>query len=253
MSDTKLVTCGEHGETPATFACCHLTLGVACGYHASADALDDPWPNAWCDLCEEAFQAQGGEWNDVSEKVADIKLMCTDCYDAARDRNAEPPRLARGARARLSATEAKALVHHATHEMQTIQAASQKRWGWNTMASWDFDDEASTLTFSDPARPSTIADVRLVGSYSTKTNTFQWAWHTFDDCAPEAHDIARLRIFGEVRGLSKLTTANWKCDEAAGWEMASIAGYVLGTEAVYRAPFDHQRWFMLLSNLRHTN
>jgi hypothetical protein len=67
------------------------------------------------------------------------------------------------------------------------------------MAKWDFDHEASTLTFSDPERPTLIADVRLVGSYSTKSNTFQWAWQTFGDGAPEAHDIARLRVFGEAR------------------------------------------------------
>lgn len=30
-------------------------------------------------------------------------------------------------------------------------------------------------------------------------------------------------------------------------------GYLLGTDVIYRAPFDHVRWFMLLSNLRHTN
>jgi hypothetical protein len=139
----------------------------------------------------------------------------------------------------------------ATHEIQRLQEASQNRWGWNAMANWNFDDKASTLTFSDRTRPSIIADVRLVGSYSTKTSTFQWAWQTFDECASEARDIARLCIFGEVRGLSKLTTPNWKCDEAEGWAMASLAGYVLGTDALYRAPFDHQRWFMLLSNLRH--
>jgi hypothetical protein len=253
VSDSERVTCGEHGETRATFACQHLTRGVACGYHASADDPGDQWPDAWCDLCEEAFQAEGGEWNDVSETVADIKLMCTHCYEAARTRNTQPPQLARGAGAQLTATESAALFHHATHEMRTIQDASQRRWEWNAMASWNFDDTASTLTFSDPSRASIIADVRLVGSYSTRTNTFQWAWHTFDECAPEAVEIARLRIFGAVRGLAKLNTANWKCDEEEGWEMASIAGYVLGTEAVYRAPFDHQRWFMLLSNLRRVN
>lgn len=252
MSDRKGVTCGTHGESPATFACRHLTRGVGCGYHASVDDPSDQWPDAWCDLCEEAFQTQG-EWNDLSEKVADVKLMCSHCYDAARARNVQPPRLARGTRALLDATEAAALCHHATHEMQAAQAASEKRWGWGAMASWHFDDKASTLTFSDPTSPSIIADIRLVGSYSTRSNTFQWAWETFDDCAPDAREIARLRIFGEVRGLAKLTTATWNCDEAEGWEMASLAGYVLGTEAIYRAPFDHQRWFMLLSNLRHLN
>src|SRR5689334_3732152 len=106
VSDSRHVTCGTHGETPATFACRHLTSGVACGYHCSADDPADQWPDAWCDLCEEAFQAEGGEWNDVSEKVADIKLMCAHCYDSARARNVRPPPHARGACTRLTVKEA---------------------------------------------------------------------------------------------------------------------------------------------------
>jgi len=253
VSDRERVTCSTHGVTPATFACRHLTRGVACGYHCSAEDPTDPWPDAWCDLCEDAFQAESAEWNDVSAKVADIKLMCGHCYDAARARNLAPPPLARGARTSLTAKECHALVRHAVHEMQKVQDASQKRWGWDAMAKWHFDDAARTLTFSDPVHATVIADVRLVGSYSTKSNTFQWAWETFDECAPETTEISRLRVFGEVRGMSKLTTANCNCEEAEGWEMASLAGYLLGTEALYRAPFDHQRWFMLLSNLRHSN
>jgi hypothetical protein len=179
--------------------------------------------------------------------------MCTHCYEAARARNQLPPLHARGQGARLTANEGDTLIHHATHEMQAAQAASDKKWGWNGMAKWDFDGDASTLTFSDPARPSIVADVRLVGSFSTKSNTFQWAWETFDEGAPEGRPMGPLRVFGEVRGLVKLTTANWNAEEVDGWEMASLAGYLLGTEAIYRAPFDHVRWFMLLSNLRNTN
>jgi hypothetical protein len=136
--------------------------------------------------------------------------------------------------------------------------ASQERWRWNAMARWDFDAKARTLTFTDDALPTVIADVRLIGSYSTKSETFQWAWATYDEGAPQARDAARLRVFGEVRGIAKLTTPHWKCDEAESWEMASLAGYVLGTEtgdktkteALYRAPFGPQYWFMRLSNLR---
>lgn len=93
--------------------------------------------------------------------------------------------------------------------------------------------------------------VRLVGSYSTKSNTFQWPWETFEEDTLEAQAISLLRVFGEVRGIRKLTTAKWECEEAEAWEMTSLAGYLLGGEALYRAPFDHLRWLMLLSNLRH--
>ncbi|MDQ3298175.1 MAG: hypothetical protein M3619_16420 [Myxococcota bacterium] len=121
------------------------------------------------------------------------------------------------------------------------------------MAKWHFDDESRTLTFYDPERLTVIADVVHVGSYSTKSSTFQWAWETYDPETREAVDISRLRVFGEVRGIERLTTPYWACEEVDGWEMASLAGYVLGAEGLYRPLFDHVRWFMLLSNLRHSN
>jgi len=259
MSESSRVKCGLHGETPATFACRHLSEGVACGYHADTEDPSQPWPDAWCDLCDAALQAQGGEWTATAEDAADIQVLCTHCYDAARARNRAAPPQTRGAIAQLTAQELDALLHHATHEMQAIQAASQQRWRWNAMARWDFDAKARTLTFSDDALPTVIADVRLIGSYATTSETFQWAWATYEEGAPQARDIARLRVFGEVRGIAKLTTPHWKCGEAESWEMASLAGYVLGTEtgaktkteALYRAPFGQQHWFMRLSNLRH--
>lgn len=251
MSDSELIECAEHGPTPCTFVCRHLVTGVACGYHAGDDDPADRWPDAWCDLCADELDASGGEWTEESEKIAQIQLLCTHCYEDVRARNEHPPLHARGERTRLTEEQIETLLHHATHEMQAVQAASDQRWGWSAKARWNFDDAARTLTFSDPASPTVIADVRLVGSYSTRSNTFQWAWKTFDEDPPEAHDVSQLRVFGDVRGISKLTAANWACDDIEGWAMASIAGYLLGAEALYRAPIKHAQWYMLLSNLRH--
>ena len=173
MCESKRAVCGKHGETPTAFACWHVARGVSCGFPASGKTPDEKWPDAWCDLCEEAFQAAGGVWNDLSEKQAAIQVMCTHCYEEARDRNRRVPPLARGAAASLTDDEASELIHHAVHAGQALQEASDKRWGWRGMARWDFDHKASTLTFSDPKRPTAIADVQLVGSYSTKSGTFQ--------------------------------------------------------------------------------
>jgi hypothetical protein len=253
MSDSEDVVCGSHGKTPVTFACRHVASGIACGFHASSEHPDDKWPDAWCDLCEEAFQAAGGEWNDVSEKQADIQIMCTHCYDDARDRNRRVPPLARGVAARLTEHEASALKRHGVQAGQSQQEESDRRWRWRSMARWDFDDKASIVKFSDPKRPTLVADVRLVGSYSKKSGTFQWAWKTFEEGAPETGAISMLRVFGEVRGMAELTSPTLECDEIHGWEMASVAGYILGADGLYRAPMDHQYWFMLLSNWRIVN
>ena len=84
MSDqSELITCDLHGQTPTTFACQHIAAGVACGYHASTDNPNDQWPDAWCDLCDEAFQASGQQWTNTTEQAASIKALCTHCYEAA--------------------------------------------------------------------------------------------------------------------------------------------------------------------------
>jgi hypothetical protein len=118
------------------------------------------------------------------------------------------------------------------------------------MSRWAYNLETLTLTMSDPARPTLVADLQLVGSYSTESNTFQWEWETAGDCAPEAEAVARLRAFGEVRGIAKLTIPNFACEEDEGWAMTSLAAYLIGAESVYRAPSDHLRIFMLLANWR---
>ena len=136
MSESKRVICGKHGETPPTFACWHVTRGVSCGFHASAEDPDQKWPDAWCDLCEGAFQAAGGEWNDVSEEQAAIQVMCTHCYEEARDRNRRVPPLARGSAARLTYEEASELIHHAVHAVRATQEASDRRWSDRCAMPW---------------------------------------------------------------------------------------------------------------------
>lgn len=247
MSDQ--VICGKHGSTPATWACRHVTAGVACGFHADEASSDNPWPDAWCDLCEEALQ-EAGEWTDDASRVADIKALCTHCYEVARARNCEVPALARGATAQLSNDEQAALIHHAVHAIQDRQAATSERWNLGRWARWHFDDEARTLRFYDPDGTGVVAHVRSVGSYSTRSHTFQWGWKTLDANHPDVADLIRVRTFGEVRGMSQLTTANWAGDEADAWAMTALAGYLLGCEGVYRAPMDHVFWFWLLDGPR---
>lgn len=251
MGERERVTCGAHGESPATFTCRHVATGVACGFHASADEPDDPWPDAWCDLCDEVLTAAGGEWTDDASELAQIQVLCSHCYEAARDRNQTPPPLARATH--LGDDAAARLLHHAVHTAQATQEASRARWGWGELTRWDFDHEASTLSFSDPGRPTVVADVTLAGSYSTRTHTFQWAWATLDAHDPRAAAITRLRAFGEVRGLPRLTTPNFACDEAEAWELTSLAAYLLHADGLYRAPFEHLHWFMLLSGWRTVN
>lgn len=71
--------------------CHHLAHSTNRGFNIGVDPEyeEDPFPDAWCDECEEKLEEVGGAWNDEAEAFADIRLLCSDCYVAARLRNQE--------------------------------------------------------------------------------------------------------------------------------------------------------------------
>jgi hypothetical protein len=248
MADETLI-CGAHGETPVRYACRHVAGGVACGWHM---ADDDP-EVGWCDGCEERLEA-AGEW--TSEHGKDLVVLCTYCFDEARTRNERLPDLVRGRAARLTPEEQRTLIQHAVHDTQARQKAADARWDLGMVvrpgvnARWDYDHDRRTLSFSNDGVAHAVADVRLVGSYSTKSSSFQWSWVLYETGDPFVRGIDDLPAFGVVRGIDKLSCERWDCEIVDAWEMTALAAYVVGCEAVYRAPFDHLYWFMLLDNFR---
>ena len=85
MSNQTL--CEIHGECNETFVCTHLTGGAAgLGFNRNEPYPDNPFPDAWCDDCELIRETHGG-WNEQSEKLTSLRLLCSGCYERARIRN----------------------------------------------------------------------------------------------------------------------------------------------------------------------
>ena len=82
------VECQTHGEQEETFVCLHLarslSTGETVGFFWSGELRGD----AWCSACEDVRIREGGsagDWNERSEKFANIKLLCGVCYDRLRE------------------------------------------------------------------------------------------------------------------------------------------------------------------------
>jgi hypothetical protein len=88
MPDT--IQCATHGESQQTFVCTHF-LGETTGLGFTRDepSEDNLFPDAWCDNCELIRAAHNG-WNDESQKLLKISLLCSGCYERARIRNTRP-------------------------------------------------------------------------------------------------------------------------------------------------------------------
>lgn len=81
------VQCSTHGESQPAYTCSHLLGGVhGLGFHSDPPSPETPFPDAWCDDCELIRMAHGG-WNEKSEELASISLVCARCYERARIRN----------------------------------------------------------------------------------------------------------------------------------------------------------------------
>ena len=84
------VECVTHGESYQTFVCTHLLgEGVGLGFNCAYPSEGNLFPDAWCDDCELIRAAHGG-WNEQSEKLVKISLLCSGCYERARIRNTHP-------------------------------------------------------------------------------------------------------------------------------------------------------------------
>lgn len=85
----RMVDCCDHGRVLASFVCTHtlesLADGEARGFLWTRDG--DGCVNAWCEKCE-AFKADnGGNWNEITEKFADISLVCEACASRVASMN----------------------------------------------------------------------------------------------------------------------------------------------------------------------
>lgn len=58
-----------------------------------------------------------------------------------------------------------------------------------------------------------------------------------------------LRDYGEEHGFNHLTTKKWHAHEVDGWEMTSIAAFLLKARGAYRTPKDPGFTFMIMMDV----
>lgn len=83
----ETIYCDYHGESEATFVCSHLAEGSAgIGFNRDEPTEDEPFPDAFCDDCNLILEAHQG-WTEETEKLIEIRLLCSRCYAVCRIRN----------------------------------------------------------------------------------------------------------------------------------------------------------------------
>ncbi|SUS05874.1 conserved hypothetical protein [uncultured Defluviicoccus sp.] len=87
---TNLVECPIHGKQQETFVCCHLVAALRTGKRVGFFWSGQTRGDAWCSECEQSrisFGGESGDWNEQSEAVAKIQVLCGACYDRVREQH----------------------------------------------------------------------------------------------------------------------------------------------------------------------
>lgn len=79
MSDRQEINCDTHGLSFKAYVCDHLASNPKQEWFSRDPEEGNPWPDAWCSICDEKFMSEG-EWNDKNH--CKIVLLCHRCYEA---------------------------------------------------------------------------------------------------------------------------------------------------------------------------
>ncbi|MFZ6778943.1 DUF6882 domain-containing protein [Undibacterium sp. Ji83W] len=132
----------------------------------------------------------------------------------------------------------------------TTQKALDDDYQISSYEQWDLDQGTGDLTFSDNGVLKLSAKIQFVGSYSERSKTWLWSWgnSTISPALFKRMDV--LKSLGAKHHFNKLTERTWPAQLADGWEMATVANYLLKTKGIYRVPFETGFVFLLITDIR---
>lgn len=241
MSDSESpVNCETHGAGSATFLCQHLVQGEKRGFNAGYDP-EDPcalFPDAWCDECE-AVLDRDGEWNDVSESLAGVTMVCSGCYQEIRARNW------------IQDDEAwDDLIAESFAWLQEKQQPFLDEFRITEHDRWDWDQDSGLLVFSNAGTPRVEAEISFSGTLSTARNTWMWAWANDSLTEKIKSDSLAMRELGDDENYLKLASALWPANEADGWAMTAVMAMALDAIGAYRTPDEAGFAYMIVKSAR---
>jgi hypothetical protein len=200
----------------------------------------DPWPDILCRACD-----AGQPWTEEQANER-LKVICGYCWDDAFSANAE-----------YRHPDAEGWLDDAAERAQR----RQQRWTTEFRIlekhryRYQLEESPPWLGFgATEARFDVLCDPIVIGSWSTRSNTWLWGWANTWWPASLTRPIVAAKRAGEKLGIERLWRSRFDGDEASAWQVSLAALDLLPDFAgVYRSPSDTGSLFLAARNTRHTD
>ncbi|MDR3352449.1 MAG: hypothetical protein LBO00_05485 [Zoogloeaceae bacterium] len=230
--------CSQHGAGHVAYICEHLANRPEQRWHCDYPTEETPWPDAWCDTCDAALQAAGGDWDD--ESAPEIKIICHHCYEELQGKSVH-----------CLTPEAHAAWSECLEEYLPLLQGKQARLAAKIKGcDWEYDQETGLLTFSKNGKSLLVAEFESVGSFSSVSRTWLWSWANFTTFPNVRTRITAVRDFGEARDFLPLIIPKWPAELVDAWEVSAFAVHLLHAEGIYRAPIHQGFHFLAIMSIQ---
>lgn len=136
----------------------------------------------------------------------------------------------------------KSFVERSNKVNEEFKLASYERW--------DVNQATGKLIFSDKGVAKVIATVEFVGSWSSISNTWLWAWNNPSIVPAMKKKVEKVKDVGKQKMFSELSTSKLSSDEEYAWTLTAVAGHLLGAKTAYRAPYEGGSGFLLVFDIK---
>jgi hypothetical protein len=130
-------------------------------------------------------------------------------------------------------------LDNANDDLRRKQDALQTEYGMGSFSRWWFEQATAKLQFfDDKDHLSLEADIIDIGSYSSKSSTWKWAWSNETVLHALRVKSEKLKELEGVTGFDLFSTESaFEIDgEEMAWEFTALAVQHLGAIGAYRAP-----------------
>lgn len=144
----------------------------------------------------------------------------------------------------------KSFVARASDELDRKQDALFLEYGIGTFEDFLFDQTTGKIHFKDEkGRTKLEADVTPLGTFSSETATWLWAWAN-DSFLPALREKAtRLKKLSDKTGKPHFAQRRIKATEIRAWRLAGICVKHLRAQGCYRIPTDDVYVFLALDHI----
>src|SRR2546427_5187587 len=98
------------------------------------------------------------------------------------------------------------LAQEAHEYLSRCQQSLEEEFRIGDWPRYDWSQDTGQLIFSNDGIAKVIASIEFVGSISTKTDTWLWAWENDSFDQERTRLVARVRTYGETHGIDQLVT-----------------------------------------------